>query len=334
MEKVFMKFLRFSILVVWVSLSACGEDFLPESLLSESRILAVVAEPIEPGLEDSVSLTPVLHLPEGATLLSETWTFCPITLGSNFGFQCVVEECETVVTAAETVFGSVSESPGARLIDCAFNHLVGDGTKGKTSEEEGSLEENKDAFPPMVETVFRYRAVIEETLADGSVKEVTRKSLTRIKLHHEEPPENQNPAIESIEVDEITLNLEESETGIVLSGATEKLEVCDQEGCSEKPRQFPFKIKVLELSLDSYFNEIDDTEKTEEPKMKFYVTAGRFDAEDSGLVVEGNWSFKALTEEQEQSLLAGSLEVSLYVVVRDGKGGMGSYGPFKFTVEP
>ena len=63
-------------------------------------------------------------------------------------------------------------------------------------------------------------------------------------------------------------------------------------------------------------------------------SAGRFEADDSGLVVEGDWTFRSLTEEQEQTLMAGSLEALLYVVVRDGQGGTSAYGPYKFTVEP
>lgn len=318
-----------------VCLSACGEDFVPESLLEKSRILAVVAEPIAPGFDDEVSLQPVLHIPEGGKVISESWTFCPITIGSNFGFACVAEECVTEVTAPVSPLASVFAKPGPLLIDCVTNVLANmEGVAGKTEAEEGTLPDSEE-IPEMVETVFRYTVVVEEEQDDGSVITVERKALTRVNLHFEEPPINRNPEFESITIDGVELNLSEGETGLTLEGAKDLVEKCEFGSCQDKVREYSIVLKVKESSLDTYFNEAYDKDEIEETKVFWYVTAGRVEQEEEdNLEIEGAWSFSKLSEKQQEALDGGSLEAWLYVVLRDGEGGQASYGPFIFLVEP
>ena len=322
----------FILLALLISQTACGEDFIPEALLDKSRILAVVTEPIEPSFDQDISLTPVLHVPAGGTVVSESWTFCPITIGPNFGFACVDEGCNFPIEPAASPLGVVTAKPGTLLLDCVTNVLA-----NLDSADEGAVatEGGQDDIPDVVETVFRYTVVVEEEQEDGSVATVERKALTRVDLHIKEPPVNRNPEFESITIDDIEVNLNETDTGITLKGAKDKVEKCEFGSCKMVLREYSVFLKVKESSLDTYFNEVYDKDEVEETEVFWYVTAGRVQQEEeNNLEVEGAWSFKKLSEEQQAQLDAGSLEAWLYVVLRDGEGGQASYGPFTFNVEP
>jgi hypothetical protein len=317
------------------SLSACGEDFVPESLLDNTRILAVVTEPIAPGFDDEVSLQPVLHIPEGGKVISESWSFCPITVGSNFGFACVDEGCVSELEGSENPLGSVSAKPGPLLLTCLTDVLANlEGFEGKKEAEEG-ISPDSEEIPEMLETVFRYTVVVEEEQADGSVTTVERKALTRVNLHFEEPPVNRNPEFESITIDGLELDLSEEDTGLSLKGAKDRVEKCKYGQCDDVIREYSVILKVKESSLDTYFNQAYDKDEIEETEVFWFVTAGRVVQEEkNNLEVEGVWSFTKLSGEQQSDLDGGSLEAWLYAVLRDGEGGQASYGPFKFTVEP
>lgn len=166
------------------ALAGCGHDFLPQSYLSDARILAVVADPSEVWPGESVTLTPYVYeppLPPGTPAATRTWSFCPLTLGSASAFDCAVPQCETpLVPAAD---GTVTADPSALALACltALGGTIPGSTPG--------------AVPDAIETIFR----LDVLTAGGLLRE----SVTRVVLHTSGTPANRNqpPVIAGVDLD-------------------------------------------------------------------------------------------------------------------------------------
>lgn len=170
------KTIAITVLALSVLAAGCGEDFLPPSYLDGLRVLALVADPVEAGPADEVTITPAVYLPPDETLSDESWTFCPFSLGPTAGYQCALPACETPLTPEAD--GSVRASPGALALQCAAS--LGGG-QGIPSE-----------IPEKVDVYFRYRAAA----SSGE----TREAVLKLVLWTQGPPPVPNgpPVIESV----------------------------------------------------------------------------------------------------------------------------------------
>jgi hypothetical protein len=168
------------------ALAACSEDLDPRSRLTDARILAVVADPVEIGLDEDVTLAPALWLPPGDAVSSHAWRFCPFTLGAARGYACAVPECELPLAARED--GSVTASPRALAEGC-LAALGGAPREGIPAE-----------LPQRLELAFRYRV---ETTA-GTARE----AIALVPLFAGAPPEPRNvaPSIVAVEIGGVALS--------------------------------------------------------------------------------------------------------------------------------
>jgi hypothetical protein len=157
--------------------SGCASDFLPASYLNDLRVLAILAEPLEVGPGQPVTLRPALYVPPGATLTSTTWTFCPVSAGSVAAYACAAPQCQvTLVPAAD---GSVTANPYDLAIQCLA--ASGGGLPPAT-------------LPGVVQTVFR----LEVEAGQGERRE----AVLQIPLYPAGVPADPNlaPAIRSVEI--------------------------------------------------------------------------------------------------------------------------------------
>lgn len=262
----------------------CDSDFLPESYLNGLRVLALVPTPAELGPTDVVTVKPNTYLPKGEVLASSGWSFCPFSAGAVAGFACAVPACEVpLVPAAD---GSVSATPLLLAAACAT----------RLSATGGAAGELPDEIPERVEVLFRYSAV--------SSSGDRREAVARVPLWTASAPAspNRHPVIQRVE----------------LGG---KLATAGSSAAAVKPDD-TLKVRVVidVASLDT-FTDAADRQRTEQPVVSFYATAGRFEYDrESGADVAGSW--------KAEQLEAGQTVAWIYVVVRDLRGGQAVAGPF------
>jgi hypothetical protein len=176
-------FARAGALALLVALSACSEEFDPRSRLTDARVLALIADPLELGPGEAVTVRPVNWLPAGDAVTSHEWRFCPFTLGAASGYACALPACE--VALAPGGDGAVSADPTALAQQC-LAAAAGAGAQ----RPEGIPSE----IPERVELAFKYRV----TTSSGAVRD----AIALVPFFVNGPPEPRNvaPIIERVEV--------------------------------------------------------------------------------------------------------------------------------------
>lgn len=284
--------------------AGCGTDFTPRSVVFDARVLAVVADPLEVGPSDPVTLTAFRVGAPGGTIVSETWSFCPFSAGSQTGYACAVPECETTLSSAQApavplvpAYGpsaSITATPGALALAC-LAALSGSGTPpaGGTG-----------ALPEKVEVLFRYTV----TASDGS----SRESVQRLPLYPAGAPADRNlpPSIDSVAIGRTVVWAGGAATGAVPPALATGV---DQE-------------VLVDVSGAQTYVEGGRT-LTEQLVVSFYTTAGRFDFDFA------NGPAASVTLKRE-SVAAGTVEAQVWAVARDLRGGETVVGPFAVPVHP
>jgi len=135
--------------------AGCTEDFLPPSYLTDLRVLALVADPLELAPLQSVTIKPSIYVPPGKSVdpLSVRWTFCPLTAGSVAAYACAVPQCEVDLPFAAD--GTVTANPTQLIAACL-------GSGGGVPSQ----------IPDMVETLFRYRVSTVEGQSRDAVLQI------------------------------------------------------------------------------------------------------------------------------------------------------------------
>jgi len=152
------------------ALAGCTEDFTPASVLEDVRVLALLADPLEAGPGDDVAVEAVVYEDANDPVVSEAWSFCPLTTGAAGGFRCVLPACETPLGEARTATANPFERAEACLVAAG-----------------GALPDGTAAVPAQVEAVFRYRV----TTAAGR----TREAVLRLPLWSTPPAERNAPPV-------------------------------------------------------------------------------------------------------------------------------------------
>lgn len=277
-------------LVLVLALAGCADDFQPRSLLADLRVLAIEASPIDVAPGQEVTLRPTVFVPAGQTLTALSWKFCPLSLGSQAGFACLAPQCEFPL--APSADGSVTANPTALALQCAQALAAGDGERPQGSPDE---------VPSFVETVF--------TLDVATDAGESRQAAMRIKVWTSggPPAPNRSPALRRLELDGVEA---------IARGPAAR---------TVKPDQaVEVRALVDPASLDSYLD-ASGAERTEDPVVSFYATAGRFEG-DRTSGVDGRITWTA------EPLAPGTTEALLWLVVRDLRGGESVAGPFTVAI--
>ena len=303
------------VLASLVSSGGCMEDFQVRSQIQEVRVLAMVSSLLEVGLDETVSVEPVVYVPEGESVDIERWTFCPINLGADLGYRCLIEACNVELESSEAM-GSVTFSPGAQAIECIQKLIEEAAGSESTGAEEGESVGGDEGgeFPEVVQTVLFYDIVT------GTGETIT--SLKEIPLYLESVPaeRNQAPVINRVTIDTASVNL----AGEAVS--------------AQRLEKIVVGVEVDESSLQPYVD-IAGRDRMEEAMVSFYASKGVWEADRRlGANVENTLDFYSEDKDGKQVLLeppAGLADddtaLTVYAVVRDGRGGQTVAGPF--TVE-
>jgi len=223
--------------------AACGAEFTPRSVLTDLRVLAIVADRLEAGPGESVTLHAVRVPPPGETIGTERWTFCPFSIGASAGYACAVPACETTLSPVSPASGYESPTVTAvpSLLAQACLDLVAPGLPVE--------------LPEKVEVLFRY--VVEAS--NGTRAE----AVQRLPLHRDPVPAGQErnlaPVILSVEIgEERVWPLPPARIPVLLPGGS-------------------LDVRVLLTPESAQPYEEGGRDLTESLVVSFYSTAGRFD---------------------------------------------------------
>ncbi len=220
--------------------AACASDFTPGSVLTDLRVLAMVASPLEVGPDDSITVSAVVVPPPQGQVATERWTFCPLSAGSSAAYACAVPTCEVELPAAPG--GPVTATPGALARDC-LARLSGSGVLPPGVPAQ---------LPAVVTTLFRYVV----TATDGERRE----AVQRVPLYPGGAPANRNtpPVI----------------TGVQIGGRA--LAPGDVGPALSPGHDLPVHVYTDPASAQTYVDEAGVT-ITETIVVSFHTTAARFD---------------------------------------------------------
>lgn len=282
---------------------SCGPQFQPRHSLQEVRVLSLEANPLEVGLAEVVEVTPRIHVPLNRTITSFQWHFCPLSSGSWGGYTCLVESCD-VKLESPAYDTAVTVNPGDELMSCV---------RKIAEQERGSAGEvAMDPTQMMTIDTHLHYEWEDDTGRKG-------RSVKAIALWREKPEEtNRSPGVLDVFVN-----------GVAFSDIV-NLEAVRHE-------DIEVAVHVDATTMDTY-EDSRGTLKVEEAVVSFYSTAGSFRADwKSGLQVVNTLAFKAPATartpwEPPLALDENVSELSMYVVVRDGRGGQTTRGPIAVSL--
>lgn len=295
--------------------AGCGVEFTPRSVVEDTRVLAIVATPLELGPADSVTLTAWRVGPPGGAIASESWSFCPFSIGATAGYACAVPECEdsddVPLTQPPLVdkYGPsapLTATPYALAQQClallSASGALPPGVPTQPSE-----------WPSKVEVLFRYKVT-----AAGSRE---REAVQRIPVYLAGlaaglPPgqdPNVAPGIATVAIGGPAQVVWENGTSTALVPVLRSGETLDVD------------VLLAEGSAQTYVE--GGRTLTEQLVVSFYTTAGRFDYDwangpDASVKLKG------------EELAAGTVDAQVWVVARDLRGGEAVAGPIALSVVP
>ena len=251
-----LAFARLGFLVGLLLGSGCSSDFEPPSLLSDLRVLALLAEPADLLLGDSLTLRPAVFVPPGDGLARQSFRFCPFTAGTASGFRCLDPRCELEWPAAPD--GSLQIAVEAGWLQCL-------------SPLSGAALSTLPAETTTLLPTFRYQALTQAG--------VSREAVLQVPLFLGAPPShprNRNPLIAE-----------------VLWDGADALAAASF-GPVQSPDSVEVRVRVDPASLDAYQGPAGGWQ-VEEPLVSFYASAGRFQFDSAvGTDVTVRWRAEKL----------------------------------------
>jgi hypothetical protein len=233
---------------------ACSSDFSPSSHLADLRVLALIADPLEVGPSESLTIRPVLFVPDGDTVATRSWSFCPFSTGARAGYTCAVPQCAVPLDANSD--GSVTTTPGDLLRACVA-----------ALAELGSPPSGVPSVPPeTIDGTFS----LTVTAASGAV----RTAVVGVPLWTaaDPPVRNSPPRIARITIADAVVSTGNEPAPVVL-GST-----------------LTVTVETDRASLDEFVDTAGRT-RTEDPIVSFFATAGSFDADlQSGSPASMDWT--------------------------------------------
>lgn len=278
--------------------AGCGAEFTPRSVLFDLRVLAIDADPLEVGPDDSVTLDAYRYVPPGQEILTETWTFCPFSVGSSVGYACAIPQCEKGLTATGApadphAAPRLTASPGALVRECL---ALLSGSAAPPPE-----------VPEKVEVLFRYE--VETAAAPGGTEPAgSRQAVLRLPLYPAGAPADRNvaPVISSVTIGGLAVPPPDGTNPLLRPGA-----------------DLDVRVVLAPESAQTY----DEGGRmlTEQLVVSFYTTAGRFDYDWA------NGPDAAVKLRHDET--GGAAGARVWVVARDLRGGQTVGGPYQVTIE-
>ncbi|MCC7112400.1 MAG: hypothetical protein IT382_24120 [Deltaproteobacteria bacterium] len=343
--------------------SGCGTDFLPASLITHERVIAVTAEPPEAVPGQAVSLTPLVVSPagelvEGASGFSASWWRCPDTDSDALGdFNQCSDPSERVQLGAgapfvDTVpadlFGDLSAAAGSGELpsDKLLGALLGYWRVVSVTVAAG--DRSMEAFKRVPVFLPVALADVDEALADLDV---------HVRADGSAVPANTNPTLSAVLVHD------GSETGATVStvkrDGTYYLEPIYDERTLEDYISLKVDFAGLDLAdpdalrevpMDELLQRFEKVQRCEIPAFSWFVTHGsvrRDTTLDEGVLarvfdprgvdcpeVEGDEHLPSVRYHppvDDDPVPADSV-VRGWVVMRDGRGGTATRS-FSFRLE-
>lgn len=273
-------------------LVGCEPDFPSPAFVEGYRVLGVVADPPAVGPTDTVSLSLIEGNANGAEY---EWSVCLISLGSDFGFQCLDESLEIPLQVDGP---SVTVSLGEDGIDLfttlitALSALEAENEATETASDDDDCGEACIGRDGREQTFLDLQFRIKSGPRDGRNVE----TVKLVRVHFDDMVRNRNPQFTNFEV--VTTPPYRAETYIQIDFAHDT------------------------SLIDSYLL-ANGSEITEEAIINWYSTAGKFvDAAESN------------AEDQPVSLASDdrvflkmpqtlpSSPIVIWGVLRDGRGGL------------
>ncbi len=292
--------------------AGCGVEFTPRSVVVDTRVLAIVATPLEVGPYDSVTLTAWRvgppHVDRTAErIASERWSFCPFSVGSTAGYACAVPECEELVTVTQPDLAigygpsnALTASPGDLARQCVAR-LAASGTLPP------GVPADPAQWPSKVEVLFRYHVT-----AAGSRE---REAVQRIPLYPAGAPTgadaNKAPVIVTVRIGDTTWRVDPNTGAATTTDPGPTL-----------PSRGTLDVLVSVTGAQKYSE--GGRELVEQLVVSFYTTAGRFDYDWAN---GPDASVKLKNEDAGDAPWA-----DVWVVARDLRGGEAVQGPFQVTI--
>lgn len=298
-----MNYLRtFTFILVGLTvLCGCGDTFQPRNSLQEVRVLTIEAIPLEVGLDETVTVKPVVHLPEGRSIASYRWHYCPINAGAVAGYRCANPACDVDIESP-AYDAEITVAPSDALFACIgelFN-------AGAASGGDGGNEMNSDDITRLDTALF-----YELTDDEGRVF----RHFKAIPLWKEKPAEiNRAPVILDVAIDDVS----------VWDGV---------EATAIREVEIAVRVTMDPESVDS-FTDTRGEVVDEDIIVSFFATSGAFEADrKDGLDVTNTLTFSAGEMEKEPwepplALASDVTSLDIYVVARDGRGGQTAVGPY------
>ncbi len=302
-----MNFFRYICLGTFLVPSvACIEGLQEIYELQDTRILGLEASPPEILFDvnsaETVTIKPVVYLPEGVTITSASWSFCPFAAGGELGYRCFLEQCVEDVSDLVNSDGNLEIQPVAKAFECF------QGLSDEDISDESTPSLDADQFDQLSTQV---RFTVESS--DGAVRE----AVKRIPVWVEEPEVglNRNPALVSISVG-----------GQVLTPGAPAVEVQTiAEGSGDDAKvSLPINAVADPSSFDQYVS--GEEVRREDAQWSVYITVGELGTIGNRLVgdeAQGEWSQPA--SEESPSV------VEMWISLRDGRTGQAVSGPYLFT---
>jgi hypothetical protein len=289
------------ILIGLTALCGCGDTFQPRNSLQEVRVLTIEAIPLEVGLDETVTVKPVVHLPEGRSIASYRWHYCPINAGAVAGYRCANPACDVDIESA-AYDAEITVAPSDALFACIGELLNASAASGG----DGGNEMNSDDITRLDTALF-----YELTDDEGRVF----RHFKAIPLWKEKPSEiNRAPVILDVAIDDVS----------VWDGV---------EATAIREVEIAVRVTMDPESVDS-FTDTRGEVVDEDIIVSFFATSGTFEADrKDGLDVTNTLTFSAGEMEEEPwepplALASDVTSLDIYVVARDGRGGQTAVGPY------
>lgn len=345
------------------ALGACGPEFPPSWLVTEARIIAIVADPPEAVPGQSVRLTPLVVSSQGTLSAEEgdyaaTWWRCPDEESDALQDAVVCEvpsDRETLSQAVPYVDTVPTDlfpipAPGEELSDDARQRLL-----GVALGYWRVIGLEADATPTRRVQAIK-RVVVYAPVPLGLIDERLAPLDTRVNAEGELVA-NENPAVTGVEVREGTEN--GSSTTTLKVGGTyffkpryDERSISPYVSLSVDVAGLPLDdpSAIADLPAEELEQRFERINRCEIPLFSWYVTAGTLRRETTvdETVVAGTYAERGIScppiegEPRTPAVryvpptgedIPDDGVVRAWVVMRDGRGGT-SVRAFSFTVEP
>ena len=320
--------MRSPALLLCLGLAACGNDLTPFSEVQQPRILAMQADPPWIQLGDSTELSALVVSDDPDTQYA--WTWCPLTAGSDQGYECAIPQEILQMQLDEQAGGSLIELPDYRLgtsasatFDTDFLGALRDNAEARMQLFNGLCGAlDADQLPAFISlpdcSQGTYPITIRLTVTTPEEVLIAIKDVELIFTEQALSNQHNNP---ELDIDILWAPMINTSSTTVLSTTTPTRLGFD----TEYELTLDISTEKLSQLAEPYtFNTADDQveERTENLVITWLTTAGEIDRTRTSYL-EGEIPLENLQKNMWTTPKEADApgETTLYFVIRDGRGG-------------